>query len=364
MKKIVRMLMICLMLALPASALCEIGFAEVKKDDVNMRQKPGGKVITRLSAPQSVFVAEEKETDGYLWCRVYTYRGKNTAEGWIRADMLRFVSEEFTDMAFVQAGDHYVTGIRCDGTAAIMGDDMPHMPCIDTVRLWRGVKTITSSTCSAYAMTNEGWMMSIGRNSEYGTWQAASISGREPVLLDEHGYIMEATWWSKENQSGWVPEEAKRIQFEKVIELDRMVYGGLTRDGQIVWFKEESKLDGVFVQGPYTDIDMYFYHVAALRADGRVEAAIRANAWADDAVKSACKVDHWENVVQVAAGEAHTLGLKADGTVYYAGADSLHRGQVESWTDICQIAAGNGYSIARKNDGSVVMAGAYRSYER
>lgn len=60
----------------------------------------------------------------------------------------------------------------------------------------------------------------------------------------------------------------------------------------------------------------------------------------------------------------HTLGLKADGTVYYAGDDARHRAQVESWTDVAQIDAGNGYSIALKKDGSVVMAGAYTSYER
>ncbi|MBR5302368.1 MAG: hypothetical protein IKU38_06005 [Clostridia bacterium] len=363
MKKNLLLVLMCVLLALPASGMGEIGFAEVKKNEVNMRQEPNGKIIVRLDAPQSVFVFEEKQVKGQLWCHVYTYKGKNTADGWIRSDMLRFVSEEFTDMAYVQAGDHYVTGIRRDGSAAIMGDDMPHMPCIDAVRTWQDVKKITSSTCAAYAITNTGWVMSKGRNNEYGTWQAADISGREPVLLDEDGCIMEATWGAKESLSGWMPQEARWMQFAKVIEIDRIVYGGLTRDGQIVWFKEESAFGGKFVQGPYTDIDMYFYHVAALRADGRVETAIRANAWADDAVTRACVTDHWQNVVQVAAGEAHTLGLKQDGTVYYAGADHRHREQVESWTDIAQIAAGNGYSIALKKDGSIVMAGAYTSYE-
>lgn len=364
MKKNVLLVLICLLLVLPVSALGEIGFAEVKKSDVNMRRDPNGKILARLDAPQSVFVMEERESKGHLWCHVYTYQGKNTVDGWIRADMLRFLGDEFSDVVFVQAGDHYVTGIRSDGSAAIMGDDMPHMPCIDTVRTWRDVKKITSSTCAAYAITNTGWVMSAGRNSEYGTWQAADISGREPVLLDENGYIMEQTWGKKENPSGWMPEAAREIRFKKILEIDRIVFGGLTLDGQVAWFKEEAGFDGRFQEGPYTDIDMYFYHVAALRADGRVEAAIRANAWADDAVKRACEVDHWRNVVQVAAGEEHTLGLKADGTVYYAGADKRHRDQVESWTDIAQIAAGNGYSIARRNDGSVVMAGAYKDYER
>ena len=140
MKKKMLMLLILALLAAPVSALCEIGFAEVKKTDVNMRREPGGKIIVRLDAPQSVFVMEEQQEKGHLWCHVYTVHGKDTVDGWIRADMLRFISDEFADIVQVQAGDHYVTGIRRDGTAAIMGDDMPHMPCIDTVRTWRDVK--------------------------------------------------------------------------------------------------------------------------------------------------------------------------------------------------------------------------------
>jgi len=363
-KKIVFALCLTALLAVSAIALGEIGFAEVIKSNVNMRRSPGGKTIMQLDAPRSVFVFEEKRDGEYLWCHVNTFRGKDTVDGWIRADMLRFVSDEFTDIVKVQAGDHYVTGVRSDGTVAILGDDMEHMPCIDTVRTWRDVKQISSSTCSVYAITDAGWVMSAGRNSEYGTWQAADISGREPVLLDENGYIMEETWWNRENLSGVLPKTARGISFKKVIEIDRLVYGGLTRDGRIIWFREEAGLHDAFAEGMYTDIDMYFYHVAALRADGRVRAAVRANAWADESVKSACRVEDWKDVVQVAAGVDHTLGLKADGTLYYAGTDERHRAQAEAWTDIVQIDAGNGYSIALKKDGSVVMAGAYTSYDR
>ena len=94
------------------------------------------------------------------------------------------------------------------------------------------------------------------------------------------------------------------------------------------------------------------------------ENSFSLNIYSDDACQSACDVDHWQNVVQVATGVCHTLGLKADGTVYYAGDDSLHRSQVEGWTDVVQIDAGNGYSIALKADGSVMMAGKYEGYLR
>lgn len=364
MKKAMLWMMICLLMTLSPAALGEIGFAEVIKDNVNVRRGPGGKIIMQVDAPRSVFVFAQEHDGENLWCHVNTFRGKDTVDGWIRGDMLRFVSDEFTDIVQVQAGDHYVTGVRSDGTVAILGDDMPHLPCIDTVRAWRNVAKVMSSTCSVYALDANKRVLSVGRNNRFGAWQAADISGREPVLLDQDGYILPETWWNPENANACLPQAARGECFIEAVPLERRVYAGLTRDGRVLWFDENASLAERFANGRYTDVDMYFYHLAALRKDGRVDAAIRLNAYEPEDSQSACDVGHWENVVQVAAGVRHTLGLKADGTVYYAGDDARHRAQVESWTDVAQIDAGNGYSIALKKDGSVVMAGEYTSYER
>ncbi len=364
MKRTVFLLLMAVLLMHVTLALGEIGFAEVKKDSVNMRKAPGGKTIMQLDVPQSVFVFEEKQEDGHLWCHVNTLRGKNTQDGWIRGDMLRFVSDEFTDIMQVQAGDHYVTGIRSDGTVAILGDDMPHMPCIDTVRTWESVAKITSSTCSADALDREGKLLTVGRNSQYGASHAADISGGEPVLLDGNGCILEGSWLDAQPRDNCFPQAARGVAFQEVAAIERVVRAGLTKNGELLWFGADARMAQHYPGAPYTDIDMYCYHLAALRADGRVDAASRSSSAQEYACAAACDVGNWENVVQVAAGVSHTLGLKTDGTVYYAGEDARHRAQVESWTDIAQIDAGNGYSIALKKDGSVVMAGEYDGYIR
>ncbi|MBE5799683.1 MAG: hypothetical protein E7321_07005 [Clostridiales bacterium] len=363
-KKIVFVLCLTALLAVSTLALGELGFAEVIKNNVNMRRAPGGKTIMQLDAPRSVFVFEEKRDGEYLWCHVNTFRGKDTVDGWIRGDMLRFVSDEFTDIVQVQAGDHYATGVRSDGTVAILGDDMPHAPCVDTVRTWRNIDKIASSTCAVYALKRDKSLITVGRSSQYGIWQAADISGEQPVLLDQDGYILPESWADSGNREFYFPQEARGMRFVEAAPVERHVKGGLTREGKVVWFEGNKGLESAFANGPYTDIDMYFYHLAALREDGRVDAAIRLDVYKQEAPHSACDVGYWENVVQVATGVRHTLGLKADGTVYYAGDDARHRAQVESWTDVAQIDAGNGYSIALKKDGSVVMAGAYTSYDR
>lgn len=362
MKRIVFALLLTALLSISAGALSEIGFAEVLKENVNMRNSPSGKTILQLDAPQSVFVFEEKQSGKYLWCHVTTIRGKNTTEGWIRGDMLRFVSDEFTDIVQVQAGDHYVTGVRRDGTVAILGDDMPHSPCVDTVRTWKNISKVESSTCAVYALDRNGNLITVGRSSQYDVWRAADITGEQPILLNKDGYILQGTWLDETYTN--LPQEVRSARFAEIAAIERRMQGGLTRDGNVIWLHENKALEGAFANGPYTDIDMYFYHLAALRADGCVDAEIRLNIYSDDACQSACDVDHWQNVVQVATGVCHTLGLKADGTVYYAGDDSLHRSQVEGWTDVVQIDAGNGYSIALKADGSVMMAGKYEGYLR
>ena len=101
------------------AALGELGFAEIAKEDVNVRDSVGGKSLWQLDSPQSVYVFEEKTVGKHLWCHVSTYVGKNPKTGWIRGDMLRFLSDEFYDIVDVIAGETYVIGLRSDGTVVV-----------------------------------------------------------------------------------------------------------------------------------------------------------------------------------------------------------------------------------------------------
>jgi len=79
-------------------ALAEIGFAEVRQSDVNLRETPGGARVCYLDAGYDVYVFEEKLVNGQLWCHVYTDVRQRTRAAWIRGDMLRFLSDEFYDV--------------------------------------------------------------------------------------------------------------------------------------------------------------------------------------------------------------------------------------------------------------------------
>ena len=70
-----------------------------------------------------------------------------------------------------------------------------------------------------------------------------------------------------------------------------------------------------------------------------------------------CDVGNWTDIVQVAAGSSHTVGLKSDGTVVAVGSNSYGRCNVGNWTDITQVAAGSSHTVGLKSDDTVVAAG-------
>jgi hypothetical protein len=95
------------------------------------------------------------------------------------------------------------------------------------------------------------------------------------------------------------------------------------------------------------------YHTVGLKADGSV-VAVGYNGYGQ------CGLI-WSGIVQVAAGGAHTAGLKADGSVVAVGYNGSGQCNVSSWTGIVQVEAGGEHTIGLKADGSVVAVGSNSS---
>ena len=77
-------------------------------------------------------------------------------------------------------------------------------------------------------------------------------------------------------------------------------------------------------------------------------------------------MEDWEDIIAIAAGDWHTVGLRSDGTVVSTKPDSdkhpgLYLGayNVEGadWTNIIEISAGCGITVGLKEDGSVIAVG-------
>jgi hypothetical protein len=93
-------------------------------------------------------------------------------------------------------------------------------------------------------------------------------------------------------------------------------------------------------------------HSIALRNDGSVVA------WGDDG-SSRCDVpEGLSNVTQVAAGSAHSLARSSDGSIVAWGDNGSGQCDVpEGLVNVTQVAAGSAHSLALRNDGSVVAWG-------
>ena len=68
-------------------------------------------------------------------------------------------------------------------------------------------------------------------------------------------------------------------------------------------------------------------------------------------------VDGWTDIIQIASGSNHTLGLKKDGTVLASGDIQYGQCQVETWSHITNVAAGERHTVGLKEDGTVIATG-------
>ena len=91
-------------------------------------------------------------------------------------------------------------------------------------------------------------------------------------------------------------------------------------------------------------------HTVGLRANGTV-VAVGYNEYGQ------CDVSDWTDIVAVAAGSHHTVGLKADGTVIAVGENEDGQCDVSGWRDIVAVAAEGFYTVGLKSDGTVVAVG-------
>jgi len=129
---------------------------------------------------------------------------------------------------------------------------------------------------------------------------------------------------------------------------------GLKSNGTVLVTDEELQY-AVEGWNGIVDIDCAF-HIVGLKKDGTVIVANSSGRpdWGQ------CDTSSWNNIIQVAAGDKFTAGLKNDGSVIFTG-ELENSDEVESWDDIVSIATGFSSLFGIKEDGTVVVAGLYRT---
>lgn len=91
-------------------------------------------------------------------------------------------------------------------------------------------------------------------------------------------------------------------------------------------------------------------HILGLKDDGTVIAA-------GDNRYGQTDVSSWRDITAISAGGEHTIGLKSDGTVVAAGNDTFGRTDVSGWRDMVAVSAGSYHTAGLKADGTVAATG-------
>jgi len=75
----------------------------------------------------------------------------------------------------------------------------------------------------------------------------------------------------------------------------------------------------------------------------------------------ACDTKNWCDIIAVASGSYHTVGLTKHGTVETCGRNESKQCETREWRDIVMIAAADDYTIGLKADGTVIATGSSNS---
>ena len=251
-------------------------------------------------------------------------------------------------------------GLKTDGTVLFTGSDDYEMR---KVSMWRGIIAISAGDYHVVGLKSDGTVLAAGNNKEgacnVSQWKdiiAVSAGGGHTVGLKADGTVV-ATGNNKYHQcevSQWKDIIAISVGHNHTV--------GLKKDGSVVAVGDNSdkqcdvshykniiaisagynltcvlQENGIIASSPRNysanskeiiAIASGLVYVAVLSMDGTV----RAEGYYDQLKRKGIqKVSDWKNIVAIAAGHNHTIGLKEDGSVVAVGDNNSGQCDVSGW---------------------------------
>lgn len=281
--------------------------------------------------------------------RAPEYGGQLDVEGW-------------TDIVHISAGLNHTLGLKRDGTVVAVGlnDDGQ---C--DVGEWANIVQIIAANCQSYGLGQDGTLVYAGVDfvhhygGERGVSQIAVHFLNAYVLFENGNFV----FWDYDL---YEPEEFETR--ERLIQIDagNTLFVGLAENGRI-WY-----IDG---EGTGTYAAPALQNIAAISVGGNAILALK-----DDGELALIRhyspreqIRDWTDIVQIASGATHVLGLKKDGTVVAAGPGreyaydlwEMERYKVSDWGDVVAVGVregdgmGGDLSLGLTQDGELLIAPDY-----
>lgn len=220
----------------------------------------------------------------------------------------------------------YVVGLTEDGKVVIAGSTNTSLHTDN----WKDIICISAGEQYVAALDSSGIVHTSGHNGD----GQCDFDGRDKIRLI-------ATGW----RHTVIVDDNDNVEVSG--------FGADKQNTQLKELKDKGKLKDIVKVDAGGGYEKKSGHTVILKADGSVEAV------GNDSYGQ-CDVSSWESIVDIAAGDWHTVGLKSDGTVVVTGDYGVLNTKEEplsKWKDIVAVSAGRGYTIGLKKDGTVIFAG-------
>lgn len=330
---------------------------------------------------------EEIQEDVYLYANSYYEEGNymdaltafNSLNGYKNSEEMAQKCENMIMTAKIRqkeiantisAGIRYIVAVKRDGTVVSTGYNNEGQSNISD---WKNIVSISGKGTITIGLKDNGTIVTTSKNIDINEWTdiiAVSAGERYVVGLKSDGSLIGAGHDQGDGQlnfSEWTDIVAIATGWRHTVGLDAS--GGI----HITGYKSKSQLKKIEEKkDEWTNIVAISAggggqygagHTVALREDGTV-VAVGDNSFGQ------CNVNEWTDIIAIAAGDWHTVGLHSDGTVVSTRPDEdkypdlyINACNVDEWTDIVSIAAGCGSTVGLRRDGTVIAVG-YNDYNQ
>ena len=247
------------------------------------------------------------------------------------------------DIVDIAADGVTVFGLKADGTVV---DDPSYD---DAKQHWKNIVAIACGSYHDIGLQADGTVVADGLNDtgkcSVGDWK----------LFDGFDSLITASQ-QKERQRGEQRDRLKKIVSTtmKMIAIGGYKTVGLSANGTVAIAGYASFIQGTKDWQNIIAVAAGEDHVVGLRAGGTVVATGEND-------RGQCDVSDWTDIVAVAAGDYHTVGLKSNGTVvvnkHTETEKYLKKYDVNGWKNITAVAAGIVHTVGLKADGTVIAVG-------
>ena len=254
------------------------------------------------------------------------------------------------------AADMHSIAVMADGTVKAVG---PNDDGQCDVSEWRDIKAVAAGPGYSVGLKEDGRVVTAGRNN-FGQrkvvwWRdivAISAGARHILGLRADGIVVA----TGQNRNG----ECNIRSWRNIVGVSAgyLCTFGIKKDYRVLMKGniKGSKLEVSGLTAVQDIVNPYPYRAVALKRNGRL-LALRQSGGNDEAADMLQRsLDRWQDVKQLSAGPDYFAGLFADGTVrvlaYYWVASGIECNP-DDWVDMVAIAAGRFHLIGVRKDGSM-----------